>query len=177
MRCYTKKLFLKRYSSRLAASLKRHSNTDVFWTVVQIFRNSYFEEHLSTIKSNLQHEWQTRTTRVPHERQECIRANDSDTSATRTTRTTRVWQEWKSFDFDNYTSENIFSHPYIYYMANERSQEKKQFHSKSYLWKWPIPMPKCVWKCAAKTEFCNDKSYIKRLYTKLKLQMPLHVPI
>ena len=30
-------------------------------------------------------------------------------------------------------SKNIFSHPYISYMANERLQEKEQFHSKNYL--------------------------------------------
>ena len=55
-----------------------------------------------------------------HKRHEC------DTSATRTTRV-------KSFDFDNDTSENIFSHPYISYMANERLQREEQFQSKNYL--------------------------------------------
>ena len=39
----------------------------------------------------------------------------------------------KNFDFDNETSENIFLHPYISYIANERLQAQKQFHSKSYL--------------------------------------------
>ena len=47
----------------------------------------------------------------------------SDTSATRV----------KNFDFDNDTSKNIFSHAYIYYMASERLQGEKQFHSKNYL--------------------------------------------
>ena len=100
------------------------------------------------IQSNLQHECQTRATRMGqeydtsdtsatrerHERQEC------DTSATLTTRVrhecytndtsaTRV----KNFDFDNITSKNIFLHPYIYYMASERLQGEKQLHSKSYL--------------------------------------------
>ena len=41
----------------------------------------------------------------------------------------------KKFNFDNKTSENIFSHPYISYLANERKQEKEQFHSKNYLLK------------------------------------------
>ena len=36
----------------------------------------------------------------------------------------------KNFDFDNDTSENI-SHSYISYMANERLQGEKQFHSKN----------------------------------------------
>ena len=39
----------------------------------------------------------------------------------------------KNFDFDNDTSKNIFSHPYIYYMASERLQGEEQFHSKNYL--------------------------------------------
>ena len=57
----------------------------------------------------------------------------SDTSATRVRisarRTTRVRHERKI----NYTSENIFSHPCINYMANERLQREEQFHSKNYL--------------------------------------------
>ena len=59
----------------------------------------------------------TRTTRVQHE---CYRTNTSET---------RV----KDFDFDNDTSKNIFSHPYIYYMASERLQGEEQFHTKNYL--------------------------------------------
>ena len=59
-----------------------------------------------------------------------------DTSATRV----------KSFDFDNDTSKNIFSHPYISYRANERLQGEKQFHSRSTFWKCLALMPKCVWK-------------------------------
>ena len=76
----------------------------------------------------------TLTTRVRHERHEC------DTSAKRTTRVrhacyknhtsaTRV----KNFDFDNDTGKNLFSHPYIYYMASERLQGEEQFHTKNYL--------------------------------------------
>ena len=39
----------------------------------------------------------------------------------------------KRFDFDNDTSENIFSHNFFSYIANERLQGEKQFRSKSYL--------------------------------------------
>ena len=74
-----------------------------------------------------------------------------DTSATRVwkkrdasaTRATRVRHEWytndtsatrvKNFDFDNDTGKNLFSHPYIYYMASERLQGEEQFHTKNYL--------------------------------------------
>ena len=43
----------------------------------------------------------------------------------------------KKFDFHNNTSENIFSHPYISYMANERLQGEEQYHSKNYLLEMP----------------------------------------
>ena len=43
-----------------------------------------------------------------------------DTSETNNTSGTRV----ENFDFDNDTSENMFSHPYISDMANERLQEE-----------------------------------------------------
>ena len=59
-------------------------------------------------------------TRVRHERHECY---TNDTSATRV----------KNFDFDNDTGKNIFSNPYIYYMASERLQGEEQFHTKNYL--------------------------------------------
>ena len=52
-------------------------------------------------------------------------------------------------------------------MASERLQGEEQFHSKYYLWKCLIPIPKCVSKCTKKTEVCNGKSYITKLYTKL----------
>ena len=43
----------------------------------------------------------------------------------------------KNVDFDNDTSKNIFSHPYIYYMASERLQGEEQFHSRNYLLEMP----------------------------------------
>ena len=38
-----------------------------------------------------------------------------------------------NFDFVNDTNKNIFSHPYIYYIASERLQGKEQFDTKNYL--------------------------------------------
>ena len=40
----------------------------------------------------------------------------------------------KNFDFDKDTGKNIFSHPYIYYIASERLQGEEQLHIKNYLW-------------------------------------------
>ena len=45
---------------------------------------------------------------------------ECDTSATRTTRV--LHERVINFDFDNDTSENIFSHPYICYMESESLQ-------------------------------------------------------
>ena len=69
--------------------------------------------------------------------------HECDTSDTSATRVTRVRHDWdtnntsatrvKNLDFDNDTNKNIFSHPYIYYMASERLQGDEQLHSKNYL--------------------------------------------
>ena len=73
-------------------------------------------------------------TRLQHKQHEC---DTNDTSAARVkhdcykndTSATRV----KKFDFDHDTSENIFSHPHISYMGNEKLQGEEQFHCKNYL--------------------------------------------
>ena len=59
----------------------------------------------------------TSVTRMRHEQHE------DDISASQTTRVHKcdtTAKQVKNFDFDNGTSENIFSHPCISYMANER---------------------------------------------------------
>ena len=69
-------------------------------------------------------------TSARHERHEC------ETGATFATRLLHKRQECdtsEKFDFDNDTCKNIFSHPYIYYMASERLQGQEQFHTKNYL--------------------------------------------
>ena len=57
--------------------------------------------------TRMRHEHDTSETRAARVQHECY---TNDTSATRV----------KIFYFDNNTSENIFSHPYNYYMATER---------------------------------------------------------
>ena len=75
-------------------------------------------------------------TRALHERSE------RDTIATQMT---RVQKRVKNFDFDNDMSENIFSHPYISYMANQ-SLERNTFILRTTFWKYLVPMPKFDWK-------------------------------
>ena len=105
----------------------------------------------------------TTATRVTRVRCKC------DTSATRTTRVrhecytsgtsaTRV----KNFYFDNDTSENIFSHPYTSYMANERLKREEKFHSKNYLSEMPRSHAKMLLKSAPqKLNFVMEKAMSK----------------
>ena len=60
------------------------------------------------------HEWDTSEKWVLHERHEYYL---NDTSATRVK------------NFDNHSSENMFSHPFISYIANEWLQKEEQFLS------------------------------------------------
>ena len=103
----------------------------------------------------VQHEWDTsntsptQTARVRHD---CY---TNDTSVTRV----------KNIDFDNDTRKNIFSHPYIYYMASERSQGDEQLHSKNYLLKMPCSHAKMRLKSAPqKLNFLMAKD-ISKCYT------------
>ena len=87
-----------------------------------------------------------------HERHEC------DKSATRI----------RNFDFNNCTSENIFSHPYISYMANERLQEEEQFHSRNYLLEMPRSHVKIYLKFVPqKLNFVMEKAISKKLHTRM----------
>ena len=63
-------------------------------------------------------------TRVRQERHEYY---TSDTSATRLLH--ERYECDTSEKFDNDTSKNIFSHPYIYYIASKRLQGDEQLHS------------------------------------------------
>ena len=68
----------------------------------------------------MQHESDTSDMSVTQVQHDCYR---NDTNATR----------MKTFDFENDTDNNIFSHPYIYHIANERRQGENQIHTKNYL--------------------------------------------
>ena len=92
---------------------------------------------------------------MQHGQREC---NTNSVSATRV----------KNFDFDNYTSENMFSHRCISYMVNEKLQEEKQFHSKNYLLEVPCSHAKMHLKSALqKLNFVMDKA--------ISSYMPLHI--
>ena len=83
-----------------------------------------------------------------------------DTSATRATRV-------KKLDFDNDAGTNIFSHPYIYYMASEKLQGKEQFRIKNYVLEMSRFHANAFKKYATKTKLFNGKNYVKKLYTRL----------
>ena len=64
-------------------------------------------------------------------------------------------------------SENIFSHPYISYVANERLQGEEQFHSKNYLLEMLRSHAKMPFKSEPqKLNFVLAK-VIQKLYTRL----------
>ena len=68
----------------------------------------------------------------------------------------------KNFDFDNDTSKNIFSHPYIYYMASETLQGEEQFHSKNFLLEMSCFHAKMrLKKAPQKLNFLMEKLYQK----------------
>ena len=104
----------------------------------------------ATRATRMQHECDSSNTSMTLVRHECYK---NDTS------TTRV----KNFDFANDTSKNIFSHPYMYYMASERLQGDKQFLSKNYLLEMPRFRAKMNLKSAPKKlNFLMEKAISKR---------------
>ena len=129
-------------------------NVKYFWLNVNIKIRFCYKQGSSLI---LQHEYQTRATRMGHE------WHTSDTSVTRRKKVgaiwaTRVWHECytndtsatrvKNFDIDVWT---FFSPPYIYYMASEWLPGEEQFHSKNYLLEMPSSNAIAFEKCTTKT--------------------------
>ena len=103
----------------------------------------------------VRHEWDksdTSATRVRHMRHDCY---TNDTSVTQV----------KNFDSDNDTSENIFSHPYISYIAN--GKWKEQFDYKNYFLEMPRFHAKMRLKSAPQKLNLVMAKDIKKLYTRL----------
>ena len=129
-------------------------------------------------QSNLQHECQTRATRVRHERSEC---NTSATIATRVQRegytNDKSAPQMKNFGFDNDMGKNIFSHLYIYYMASERLQGEEQFHTKNYLLEMSCFHAKMRLKSAPqKLNFLMAKAISKRCTLDCSCKCPCTFP-
>ena len=92
---------------------------------------------------------------------------------TNDTNATRV----KNVDFDNDTSKNIFSHPYIYFMASERLQGEKQVHSKNYLLEMPRFHAKMRLKSAPqKLNFLMEKATSKSCTLDCSYKCPCTFP-
>ena len=104
------------------------------------------------------HKCNTSETRMTRKQHECYK---NDTSATRVIHERHECNT--SFDFD--MSENIFSHPYISYMVNERLEGEEHFHSKNYLLELPRSHAKMHLKSAPQNlNFVMTKS-ISKSYT------------
>ena len=109
----------------------------------------------------------TNATRVRHERHERHERYMNNTSAT----------QKKKFDFDNDTSKNIFSRPYIYYMASERLQGEEQFHSRNYLLEMPLSHAKMRLKSAPqKLNFLMAKAISKSCTLDCSCKCPCTFP-
>ena len=106
-------------------------------------------QHECDTSDTMRHECDTSVTQVLHERHEC------DTS--------------ENVDFDNGTSKNIFSNPYIYFTIwkNKDCKERNNFILRTTFWKSLVSMPKSFKKCTTKTKLFNGKSCIKTLYIRL----------
>ena len=105
------------------------------------FKNPFFANFRSSLFYS---------TSVRHQRHECD---------TKDTRATRV----RNFDFDNDTNENIFLHPYVSFIANERLQREEHFRSKNYLLEMPCSHVKMHLKSAPqKLNFVMTKAISKR---------------
>ena len=91
---------------------------------------------IATQTTRVQHKYNTSARCTTRVQDECYRNNTSVT-----------WVN--NFDFDNDTSNNIFSHPYIYYTASERLQGEVQLHSKNYFFEishFHAKMQNCYWQ-------------------------------
>ena len=105
----------------------------------------------------------TSATSLRHEQHECntIATQEQYECYTNNTSATRV----RNFVFDDGTIEDIFSHPYMSYMANEWWQAERQFHSKNYLLEISCPHAKMHLKSAPqKLNFVMTKA-ISKSYT------------
>ena len=67
----------------------------------------------------------------------------------------------KNFDFDNDTGKNMFSLPYINYMASEKLQGEEQFHTKNYLSTCLVSMPMRLKSAPQKLNLLKTKAISK----------------
>ena len=90
------------------------------------------------------HEWDKNDTSATQVQHECCTNNTS---------ATRVLHEQHKCDMSEQIliliTKQVKNNP-ILQETSERLQGEEQFHSKYYLWKCLIPMPKCVWKALHK---------------------------
>ena len=108
-----------------------------------------------------------------YESTECY---SNDTSATRMLHErSMTWV--KTFEFDNNTSENIFSYPYIYYIASERLQREEQFNPNNYFLEIPRSHAKMRLKSAPqKLNFVMPKAISRSCTLDYNWKYPCTLP-
>ena len=103
-----------------------------------------------------------------------------ETSDTNVTRVTRLQHEWDTRDTSatqvrhecNTNDTNII----LITTQVEDYKERYNFIVSTTFGNTSFPYQNAFEKRTTKTELCNSKSYIKKLYTRLQLQFPLHAP-
>ena len=73
-------------------------------------------------------------------------------------------------EFNRLSKKNFFCTLFLVVLQFHDSKNYVSFGNAS------LPCENTVEKCTTKTEIYNDKSYIKKLYTRLQLPITLHVP-
>ena len=83
----------------------------------------------------------------------------------------------KNLDFDNEKSENIFSHPYISYVTNEKLQGVEQFQSKNYLLETPCSHAKMQLESTPqKPNFVMEKAMSRSYTLDYRCKFPCRFP-
>ena len=90
---------------------------------------------------------------------------------------TVVKKDRKPFDFDNYTTpvKTYFHIPKFTIWQVKDFKERNNFILSTTFRSASFPFQNEFEKCTTKTRICNGKSYIKKLYTRLLLHIPLRV--
>ena len=90
---------------------------------------------------------------------------------------TVVKKDRKTFDFDNYTTPvKIYFHIPVFTIWQVKDfKERNNFILSTTFRSASFPFQNEFEKCTTKTGICNGKSYIKKLSTRLQLQIPQHI--
>ena len=172
----------------------RHKNAYKISLHITIFMCVFLISHYSEVRSSLiyntsaryeRHECQTSDTsgtRVRHERHEC-NTQVQHKGCTNDTSATRVLHERYGCDTNEknliliITQIKTYFHIPLFTIWQVKDYKKRNnFILSTTFGNASFPWQNVFEKSTTKIGLCNDKSYIKNLYTRLLLEIPSHVP-